>query len=217
VGVPIGTVGCSGMTDTSTNGNLRLAAFSGAYWSYLHLAGNIEPILYQYSAGAEIAWLRHGTTSYGLDAGVVLGGRFSYAGTVIDLDKGFVVSVIGMRDLLMQKGARPFGVLTFSVSASRTAGRKIGDTTSTFVGTDARVGFTVGYTLWHTVQVYLSPKVFGGPFFWMRGNETIRGNDRYFVQTGLGLSALLPAGFALFVNGSPLGEQVVSGGLAKTF
>ncbi len=88
---------------------------------------------------------------------------------------------------------------------------------NSFTGTDARFGITAGYTLWKFWQIYISPKVFGGPVFWHIGSDKIQGRDRYFVQAGLGTSIILPKGFILFINGSVAGEQAIGGGLVKSF
>jgi hypothetical protein len=72
----------------------------------------------------------------------------------------------------------------------------------------------VGYTFFDFWRVYLSPRVFGGPVFIDYGSRRLQGRDRYFVQAGMGMSFLLPKGFAIYVDGSPAGEQAITAGAA---
>ncbi len=221
--MPIGTVGCIRDTSSETantinkKGRLQTAVFGGAFWSHLHFDNGDEPTLYQYAALGELAYHFRNRTSLALNAGAVLGGRLAFEDTSdIFLTKGVVVSVKGTWNFLLEKKAIPFMVASLSLSFSKVYAEPYGGNTTSFTGTDARLGITVGYTIGKFWQVYLSPKVFGGPIFHHKNSDTIQGRDRYFVQAGLGTSFILPKGFVLFINGSVAGEQAIGGGVVKS-
>jgi hypothetical protein len=117
-----------------------------------------------------------------------------------------------------EKSNHRFFYLSYSRRVLSRAAAQAPDTRSiSFAATDVRLSLTAGYTIKDRLQVYLSPKVYGGPIFHLTNSDAVRGSDRYFVQAGMGMTLLLPGDFMLFVNGSPLGEQTLGGGLAKIF
>ncbi len=222
--MPIGTVGCIRDTtrdSTNTrqrNGRWQTAVFAGAFWSHLSFEDGEEPTLYQYAAIGEIAYHFPNRTSLALNAGSVLGGRFTFEDkSEIYLTKGVVVSVKGTWNFLLEKKAIPFMVASLSLSFSKVFAEPYQGLKTSFTGSDVRFGLTAGYTIGKAWQVYLSPKVFGGPIFRHYGSDRVQGRDRYFIQAGLGSSLILPKGFVLFVNGSVAGEQAVGGGVVKSF
>jgi hypothetical protein len=215
------------MKTENRKGRVQAAVFTGAFWSHLVMKNSSKPTLHQYSVMGEVAYLFPNGKSIAVDAGVILGGEYiggMFIGgeyidnyTRLDLKQGGVVSVKGMWHFLEQKKAVPFGVTSLSVSVSKVDAVKTGNVSNSFLATDVRLGLTAGYTIRNFLQVYISPKVFGGPVFWYHGSDRVQGRDRYFIQAACGASFLLPKGFVIFVNGSALGEQAVGGGVAKVF
>lgn len=172
--------------------------------------------MHQYAALGELAYHFSNKTSLGISGGAVLGGYFSVNDTTIYLKNGGVVSVKGSWHFLEQKKSVPFAVASLSISFSKVNAENTGAEMNDFLGTDVRLGLTAGYTIKDFFQFYISPKVFGGPIFREKGAERIQGRDRHFIQAGMGVSFLLPKGFAFFINGSPLGEQAIACGAAKS-
>ena len=81
-----------------------------------------------------------------------------------------------------------------------------------FTSTDLKLAVTAAWPIAGRVAPYLSAAVFGGPIFY-RGNI---GGDRYHYQAIAGVSVALPGGFDLFVEGSPIGARVLTGGVGLT-
>ncbi len=222
--MPIGTVGCirNNPSDSANTedkkGQVQAAVYGGAFWSHLHFENGDEPTLHQYAAIGEIAYHSNNGKSLALNAGLILGGNFSLNDEYeIELKKGVVVSVKGAWNFVKEKKATPFVIASISLSFSKVFAEEYNGKETGFTGTDARLGITAGYTLWRFWQVYISPKVFGGPIFWHNNSKKIQGRDRYFVQAGLGTSFILPKGFVFFINGSVAGEQALGAGLVKSF
>jgi hypothetical protein len=185
--------------------------------SYLKFTDDTRPVLTQQSVGADIAWYFPNRMGFGISAGAVIGGRFAYGDTAIDLKAGPMLSFKGSRILLTEYRQIPFIVGAISVSTSWTKAQAPDNQSISFIATDIRLSLTAGYTIKNRVQIYISPKVYGGPIFHVTDGDAVRGSDRYFLQAGMGMTLLLPKEFMLFVNGSPLGEQTLGGGLAKIF
>jgi len=85
-----------------------------------------------------------------------------------------------------------------------------------YVAFDARFGATVGKTFADVVSPYVAARVFGGPVLWTEDGETRTGSDRYHVQVAGGVALLLTP-IDLFIEGAPLGEVGVSGGVGARF
>lgn len=118
-------------------------------------------------------------------------------------------------------GAEPFLLLSLSFGATGTRTRADppdvakplrGD----YLGIDARFGAAVGKTFGGVFSPYAAARAFGGPVLWWEDDEHRIGTDRYHVQIAAGAAVLLgPADF--FVEGSPLGERGVTGGVGVTY
>jgi hypothetical protein len=216
--VPIGAIGCgSGMrTDALEQPRtaIQVSAMYGFFRSYLSLTNKTRPVLTQHNAIADFSWHFTNQASIGISAGSVIGGDFSYGDSTIALHAGPILSVEGSKILLKENRLIPFIASAMAISGSWTGTAAPG---TSFLATDARISLVAGYTIKDRLQIYLSPKLFGGPFFRLTNGKAIRGNDRYFFQTGMGMALMLPKGYMLFVNGSPLGEQALGGGLSKIF
>jgi len=113
---------------------------------------------------------------------------------------------------------RPFVVLTslLSFTSSRT---RANDATATvaYDAFDLRLGAIVGTTLWNVLSPYALARVFGGPVYWTYQGESVTGTDTHHFQLGGGFALLLTRRVDLFVEGVPLGERAVAGGLSVSF
>ena len=58
---------------------------------------------------------------------------------------------------------------------------------------------------------------FGGPVYWTYQGASVLGTDTHHYQVGAGLALLVGRRVDLFVEGVPLGEQAVAGGVAASF
>jgi hypothetical protein len=114
---------------------------------------------------------------------------------------------------------RPFVLLTGSLGASLawtspragTAG-----SSETMTAFDGRLGVAAGKTIANVVTPYLLARAFGLPILWRDQGAAVTGTDAYHYQLGAG--AVARAGrFDVLVEGVPLGERVVVGGLGVAF
>jgi hypothetical protein len=219
--VPVGTIGCRTVFVRDSLGNVKPAIQASLMYnrfqSFLRFTDGTLPELSQQAVSADVSWHFVSRRSFGISAGAVLGGRFSRNDSAIRLKYGPLVSVKYSRILLTEYSYIPFIVAGVSGSFSWTAAEATGTAPNSFIATDVRLSITAGYTLWNRLQLYLSPKVFGGPIFHNTGGTVVRGFDRHFFQTGMGATVILPKEFMLFVNGSPLGERSLGGGVSKIF
>jgi hypothetical protein len=115
------------------------------------------------------------------------------------------------------EGAAPYVLLSLTLGATGT--RTFADPPDVeaplrgdYVAFDARFGATVGKTFADRVSPYAAARVFGGPVLWTEEGESRTGTDRYHVQLAGGVALLLDP-IDLFVEGAPLGEIGVSGGI----
>jgi hypothetical protein len=90
-------------------------------------------MLTQQSVGADISWHFPNRMSFGISAGAVIGGRFSYADTSITLKAGPILSFKGSRILLTEYRIIPFivgaigccrGILCFLSMGRRWANKR---------------------------------------------------------------------------------------------
>lgn len=152
----------------------------------------------------------------GLAIGAIIDGTFKESIYQSDIQRGGLLSVKVMWVRTFKNPTLPFIVTSISFTASNVSTKSQSMYTN-FIGTDLRLGATIGYTIKKVLQVYISPKVFGGPIFYQSNTDKLQGRDLYFFQAGLGSSLFLPKDFTLFVNGSVAGEQAISFGIAKGF
>jgi len=117
------------------------------------------------------------------------------------------------------KGDPPFLLVSASlgVSGARTRVEGSSSGAEAFTAVDARVGVTVGKTLWNALSPYAGVRAFGGPVFWRLAGEDRQGTDRHHYQVAFGLLASLPRGFDVFAEIAPLGERAVAVGAGYAF
>lgn len=219
----MGPSGCSGSVADSNTAKTRwrVAASYGQFWSHLRFDGDIEPTLNQHTVVGTASVIFGRRFDMSLSGGGILGGQLYDSRLLYEIVPGWLVSFqFGVR-VLEEKKARPFMRLFVATSFSMSHLKNtVGNThkgEEKFVASDVRLGIAVGYTLLENWQVYIAPKIFGGPVFWTHEGETIQGRDRYFFQAGVGSTVVLPAGLSVFVEGSAFGEQMISAGLAWDF
>ena len=101
-----------------------------------------------------------------------------------------------------------------SFSASRT---ELGAARASYTAYDLRLGAEFGLNLVNVLHPYVLVRAFGGPVYWTYAGESVTGTDIHHYQLGAGLAAGLPAHLSVFVEGVPLGERAISGGLGFAF
>jgi hypothetical protein len=106
-------------------------------------------------------------------------------------------------------------LLAFSAVSTRLAGVTSGGVA--YDAFDLRLGALLGTTVWQVFSPYALARVFGGPIFWTLAGTAVQGTDVYHYQLGGGLLLRIASSLDVFVEGSALGEQAVSGGAALAF
>jgi hypothetical protein len=113
---------------------------------------------------------------------------------------------------------QPFVVLTSTLSALGTTTRTPGTQTRVGYGAfDLRVGAIAGVTLFRAISPYAAARAFGGPAYWRYQGTAVTGTDVFHYQLGGGLAVLFGKRVEGFIEGIPLGERAVSGGVALAF
>jgi hypothetical protein len=154
----------------------------------------------QIGVGAAVSGiLRNNNESYDLLPGPLAGVAFSYR-------------------LLDPRGAVPFvlGTVALGASTNATRPRLLPNVApARLVGTDARVGVAVGWTL-GPVSPYLAGRAFGLPATWRVGQWRTSGGDAYHYQVGAGVVARFEA-IDVALEAAPIGEGIVSLGAGIAF
>lgn len=194
-----------------------VGASVGWFRSHMRFKGGHRPDFNQGSVAATAIRMWSNGYSLGLSAGAALGGYALEGDTRYVMEPGWMVSIRGGKLVLQEDGAVPFVDLSLAItfSMSSISGGDLPE--GRLIASDVRFTAAIGYTFGGVWRVNLSPKVFGGPVFWERDGENVQGSDRYFFQAGISSAIILPGGWLVFVDGSPLGEQAISGGIAAIF
>jgi hypothetical protein len=82
---------------------------------------------------------------------------------------------------------------------------------------DVRVGVAAGLTWARTISLYGAARGFGGPVFWSYHGSEQLGTDTHHYQVGGGAALVLFRYMDIFLEGIPLGEQAVAGGISIAF
>jgi hypothetical protein len=156
-------------------------------------------------------------------AGATLGGRLASSMGTFTFRPGFA-SGLGAAYRFVQ-GQTPVGrgfvvgsldvTATGSMTESQSASVR-GPAHASYEAYDARLGAAVGLTWANVVSAYAIGRAFGGPVFWDLPHVGV-GTDTHHYQVGGGLTVLVARRFELFVEGVPLGERAVAGGVAVAF
>lgn len=161
-------------------------------------------------------------TTFGGGVGAGLGGLFQIGNERHEVRPGWMVLGTWSRRILDGAGKKPFLVIGVAVAASGASTRletKVPQpgATAGLYAIDVRGSVTVGKTFFRTISPYASVRAFGGPVFWSYRGATVLGSDTRHYQLSLGMTAALPRGFDMFVDGSPLGEQAIALGVGRSF
>jgi hypothetical protein len=151
--------------------------------------------------------------SFEAGGGALLGGKLTLPDGTHSFSVGPAASV-GASWRVVE--GRPFLILTslLSFNASRTTH---GGEHAAYDAFDLRLGAAFGTTLWNVLSPYALGRVFGGPVYWAYGGESVTGTDTHHFQLGGGIALLIARRVDLFVEGVPLGEQAVAGGISASF
>lgn len=161
-------------------------------------------------------------TTFGGGVGAGLGGLFETGRERHEVRPGWMVLGTWSRRILDGSGNKPFLLAGVAIAASgastrlQTSAPQAGASASLYA-IDFRGSITVGKTFFRTISPYASVRAFGGPVFWSYRGATRLGSDTRHYQLSLGMTAALPRGFDVFVDGSPLGEQAIALGAGKSF
>lgn len=199
---PVGPTGLAAECHGGSGGPLRVALSGGALWTDLTLGGGTA--LTEQSISASLSaqlWPR--LTLVG-GVGGLLGGSIGGTG----LGGGVLVFAGASYRALAPRGAVPLVSVAVTASAAhaRPAGRP-------FVSTDVKLSVTAAWPIARAVAPYLTAAAFGGPVFY-RGEVS---GDRYHYQVIAGVTAALPRGLDLFLEGSPVGARALSGGAGFSY
>ncbi|HSU42338.1 MAG TPA: hypothetical protein VLJ38_22305 [Polyangiaceae bacterium] len=110
-----------------------------------------------------------------------------------------------------------FALLTTVASFSASHTELAGAARASYTAFDLRLGVEFGLNLIDVLHPYVLARAFGGPVYWTYAGESVTGTDVHHYQVGAGLAAGLPGRLSLFVEGVPLGERAISGGLGLAF
>ncbi len=171
---------------------------------------------------ASMDFFTGGNTTYQLATGSFVTGTLTAGGVEREMGPGWLLSGgATWRVLDGTEGAQPYVILSLTFGATGT--RTFADPPEvdaplrgSYLAFDARFGAAVGKTFAGVVSPYAAARAFGGPVLWTEGGETRTGTDRYHVQLAGGVALLLTP-FDVFVEGAPLGEVGVSGGVGAQF
>ncbi len=208
-----------GAGNPGTWGGWQIALMHGRSWSHLHFGDGSEPVMDHQIGLVTLGYHFAKGIGLGVGLGGVHSGTLRGDGMDLELDPGWLVTARFSWQALAEKGARPFVVLSVSLGVTGSGIARSGGSPAggSVLGTDLRLDLTAGYTIARRLRLYVSPRVFGGPIFILRGGTRNQGRDRFFFQVGLGAAILLPAGITVFFEGSPGGEQAISGGVALSW
>lgn len=176
-----------------------------------------KPTIHQRAIIGEVSYSFSRKFSLGIGLGAVLGGKYTNTVYETEIQRGALVSLRGVWSFVNKNPKVPFFVPSLSATFSNVSAKSDSGLYNDFIGTDFRLGITTGYTIKNVLQIYLAPRVFGGPIFYKNDSITLQGRDQYFFQAGLGMTLFLPKNFAFFLNGSVAGEQAISLGVSKSF
>ena len=184
-------------------GRQRVALSFGALWTDLTIEGR-KTTLREQTVSASLGVQLSPSLTLLAGAGGLLGGTVGDAG----FGGGALAFVGASYRALAPDGALP--MVTVAVTAAAAVARAAGEP---FTSTDLKLAASAAWPIARVLAPYLGAAVFGGPIFYRGG---IRG-DRYHYQLIAGVALVLPKGFDLFIEGSPVGARSLSGGVGLTY
>jgi len=194
----------------------RAAASYGWLASTLRFDGGVEADFTQHSALASISRRLGERVTLQLGAGAVVGGDIQAAGATERFRPGLALQA-GVTWLPLDGRAGPFLALTATLAATFASTEAAGGALTSYRALDAGLAAAVGWPLFGWLAPYLGGKVFGGPVDWRLGGVPVTGTDVHHWQLGLGAAALLPGGFDLQAEVSPLGARSATLAVGRPF
>lgn len=193
-----------------------MGASFGAFDTDLRFDDDSEPSITETSLVASGGYRWSRGWSARLAAGAVLGGSLELGDTTYDVRPGWIVAASVSRSFTFAERWFVAGSVTAGASSASTRVDAGGmDETASITAFEVRPGVIAGVTLWERVSPYVLARAFGGPVFWSRDGEDIRGTDQYHYQLGAGVNGSLPWwNLTVLVDGSLLGERALSVGIS---
>ena len=145
--------------------------------------------------------------------GSTVTGTLQVSGQSFTLSPGPLVAFAASFRALDEGDIAPFVLLTASLGGSLSWTRP-GNQAMTAL--DGRLGVAAGKTIAHVVTPYLLARGFGLPVYWSNGGSSITGTDAYHYQLGGGVVVRVGR-FDVLVEGVPLGERALVGGVGAAF
>ena len=219
MGAPVGPTGCEGSSDEK-RGPWSAGASAAYFVAKLRFDGEENYQLSQSAVAASLGYQANSDLSFRLGLGAIIDGELQGEAQRHDVEPGWVGS-ISVANRWFGGDGGPFLTTTLSLAHSRSSTRSLETQTENqpvdLSAWDLRFGTLLGITLWERFSPYLAARIFGGPVSWTRGDESATGSDRNHYAVGGGAVASLPAGIALQVDGSFLGERSISGAATISF
>ncbi len=170
-------------------------------------------------AAASLQWRTTARFSLRFVAGGLFKSSLKFAEGDSDLQKfeetlsGAALGVGANYLLLKPQGLRPFILLDVALSGVLAQDRE----QQKYLGSDLRLGTSVGWNIKNLIMPYAIARVFGGPISYKLAGSTVRGTDQYHYQLGVGVALSLAQRFDLYAEGIPLGEKGLTTGLGLSF
>jgi hypothetical protein len=186
----------------------------------LHFSSSLRTPETRNSALAELAYAPTARLTVSAGLGSAFGGKLEAP----DGSNAFTPGIAAGLGLSYRfaEGATPLGRAfalvggNVSFTGASTQHDGVGERTA-YDALDLRASVTGGLTWFDSLSGYLVARGFGGPVYWTYPNASVLGTDAHHYQLGGGLALLVARRVDLFVEGVPLGEQAVAGGVALSF
>jgi len=153
-----------------------------------------------------------------LSAGALVAGTVETDISREDFGPGFAAAVSGSYLAVLENSSQPFFLLGVSLGGMSARAKLFDGRRPRWTAFDLRISGMVGKSIGEHFVPYAAVRLFGGPVMWKIAGEEVTGGDVHKYTLGGGLTARIPsAGFDLFVEGMPIGEQTLSGGATLFF
>jgi len=155
----------------------------------------------------------------GAMVGVTTTGTLGAYGQTFDLSPGPLFTATFSYRALDEGDVAPFVLFTFSLGVSILSTEPQAPSVSPserMTSYDGRIGVAAGKTIAHVVTLYALARAFGLPVLWTYQGTSVNGTDLYHYQLGAGAVARVGS-FDVLVEGVPLGEKTIIGGLGFAF
>ena len=155
----------------------------------------------------------------GAMVGLTTTGSLGAYGQSFDVSPGPLFTGAFSYRALDEGDATPFVLLTASLGVSLVWTRPSNDSGApkdAMTAFDGRIGVAARKTIAHIVTPYALARAFGLPILWSYQGTSVAGTDVHHYQLGAGVVVRVGA-FDALVEGVPLGEQAIVGGLGYAF